>query len=113
MIFSMPQIPAAGPDVSGLNHARGASEDTGPSPAPGLAKACQEFEAMFVETILKQARESALATGLLDDSPQSELYQGMLDTCRARSMAEKGLGLARTMMEQLQGRTAYKTTDGS
>lgn len=56
-----------------------------------LRQAAEEFEAMFLNQFLQQARKSQLADGLLTSSA-GETFQGMLDQEYARA-ASSGLSL--------------------
>lgn len=56
-----------------------------------LRQAAEEFEAMFLNQFLQQARKSQLADGLLTSSA-GDTFQGMLDKEYARS-ASSGLSL--------------------
>ena len=53
-----------------------------------LEKVGEEFEAMFVVQMLKQARDSKLSDGLFD-SEAEETYMGILDQERAREIARE------------------------
>ena len=59
--------------------------------AAELRQAAEEFEAMFLDYFLQQARKSQLADGLLRSSA-GETFQGMLDQEYART-ASGGLSL--------------------
>jgi len=59
--------------------------------AAELRQVAEEFEAIFLNNFLKQARTSQLADGLLKSSA-GETYQGMLDQEYART-ASGGLSL--------------------
>lgn len=72
-------------------------------PQAGLKDAAQQFEAMFLQMVLKSMRDATPQDGLLD-SDQSRFYTGMLDQQMAQNMASgRGIGLAR-MIEQQLGR---------
>ena len=69
-----------------------------------LQKIGEEFEAIFVVQMLKQARDSQLSEGLFDSKAQ-ESYLSLLDQERAREIAGKidfGIAdaIARTYSEQ-------------
>ena len=69
-----------------------------------LKKIGEEFEAIFVVQMLKQARDSQLSEGLFDSKAQ-ESYMGLLDQERAREIAGKidfGIAdaIARTYLEK-------------
>lgn len=61
----------------------------------------QEFEAMFVDLMLKSARQAEMQGGLFDSS-EMDTYREMLDQQMARSMAENhDLGIGAVMARQL------------
>lgn len=61
----------------------------------------REFEAVFLNLLLKSARETTFQTGLMD-SRQSKLYRELFDQQIALQMAQSGdVGLAETIEAQL------------
>ena len=59
-----------------------------------LKAAAEQFEAIFVEQLLKAARQSTLADGLFDND-EVETYRDMLDKEYAKSIATNtSLGIA-------------------
>lgn len=80
-------------------------------PEGGLQAAAQQFEAMFLQMVLKSMRDATPQDGLLD-SDASRFYTSMLDQQLAQNMASgRGLGLARLIEQQL-GRNQGTTTTG-
>lgn len=71
-------------------------------PQAGLKAAAQQFEAMFLQMVLKSMRDATPQDGLLN-SDQSRFYTSMLDQQLAQDMAGKGrgLGFARLIEQQL------------
>ena len=68
-----------------------------------LRKVAGQFEALFVQQILKSMRDSTLNEGLMDND-QTKLYQGMFDQQISLEMTRgKGLGLADMLVRQLGG----------
>ncbi len=65
----------------------------------------QQFEAIFIQNILKQARQTQLGDGGLFDSQQVRLAQSMGDEQLALSLAQPGLGLAEALLAQMRGST--------
>lgn len=67
-----------------------------------LAKAAKEFEGVFMDIVLKQMRSSALTeVGFMGDSPQTKMFQSMLDTEYANLSSQKGkFGIAEALMKQ-------------
>jgi len=80
--------------------------------APGrdrLKEVAQEFEAVFAELILKQARTSSRA--LSEEKPGfgRDTYESWQDQERARAIAASGgLGLAEILYRQLQQSAAQQ-----
>lgn len=67
-----------------------------------LREVAGQFEALFVQTMLKNMREASLGDPLLGDSNQYEMYQGMLDQQLALEMSSgRGMGLADMLVRQL------------
>jgi len=72
-----------------------------------LHTAAEQFEAIFIQTLLKQARQSKLADDILGSSA-GDNYIEMLEQERAKSMAENmNLGIAEALVKQF-GRGAGK-----
>lgn len=71
-------------------------------PQGGLRAAAQQFEAMFMQMVLKSMRDATPQDGLLN-SDQSRFYTSMLDQQLAQNMATtgQGLGFAKLIEQQL------------
>ncbi len=85
-------------DVQAVNGLRTAARKTGQA---GLEAAARQFEALFLNMMLKSMREATPKDNLMD-SEQSRLYISMLDQQLSQSMAARGVGLAEIMMRQLR-----------
>ncbi|RDB42332.1 peptidoglycan hydrolase FlgJ [Halomonas sp. DQ26W] len=85
-------------DVQGLERLKHTARN---DEAAGLKGAAQQFEALFLQMMLKSMRDATPTTGLLD-SEQTEFYQSMLDQQWAQTMAGRGIGLADHLVAQLQ-----------
>jgi flagellar protein FlgJ len=70
------------------------------SPDKALKAAAQQFEAVFINMMLKSMRDATPQDGVFD-SQQTKMYTGMLDQQLAQSMANHGIGLADIMVKQL------------
>lgn len=69
-----------------------------------LREVAGQFEALFVQTMLKNMREASLGDALLGDSNQHEMFEGMLDQQLAVEISSgKGIGLAEMLVRQLGG----------
>ncbi|MGB7919704.1 MAG: rod-binding protein [Desulfobacterales bacterium] len=68
-----------------------------------LREACSEFEALFINLLLKELRATVGKSGLMDGGRAEEVYTGMMDTEMARDLAAKGgIGLAAILYRQLE-----------
>ncbi|MDA8328443.1 MAG: flagellar assembly peptidoglycan hydrolase FlgJ [Betaproteobacteria bacterium] len=69
--------------------------------SPAAIKAVsKQFEAVFLNMMLKSMREAVPQDGVLD-SDQSRLYTSMLDQQLSQNMASKGIGLGDMLVQQL------------
>ena len=69
-----------------------------------LEETAAQFEALFIQMMLKPMREAVVEGGLFDTS-QLETYQTMVDQQVSLQLAEQGgIGIARAMIEQMQTR---------
>ncbi len=72
-----------------------------------LREVAGQFEALFVETLLKNMRSSSLGDPIFGQSDQYEMYQGMLDQQLAVEMSSgRGIGIADMLVRQLGGEVA-------
>ncbi|MRR49968.1 MAG: flagellar assembly peptidoglycan hydrolase FlgJ [Rhodocyclaceae bacterium] len=90
-------------DVSSLTALKGAARKDDPK---ALKAAAQQFEALFLNMVLKSMRDATPKEGLFD-SDQTRLYESLLDQQLAQVMSAKGsTGLAAMIEKQLsQGLT--------
>ncbi|OUR72928.1 flagellar rod assembly protein/muramidase FlgJ [Methylophaga sp. 41_12_T18] len=78
-----------------------------------LRQVAGQFEALFVNMMLKSMRDAKLADGMFDSS-QSELYQDMADQQLAMDLSAKGgLGLQEVIMRQLGGQPLEPVTSSN
>lgn len=84
-----------------------------------LEKTARQFEALFVQMMLKSMREAGQGEGLFDND-QSKLYRDMYDKQLSLHLTEQGegVGLAKMLVQQLraampksEGDTAVNDTD--
>lgn len=102
--MTIPVDPSVYTDFRGLAELRrrAGSDESGDS-QDTLREVAQQFEAIFVNMMMKSMREASLADGLLD-SEQIEQYQGMFDQQMALELTKgRGLGLADMLVRQLGG----------
>jgi flagellar protein FlgJ len=69
-------------------------------PQAAVKQAAQQFEALFLQTLLKKMREAMPKSGMLD-SQAGDMYTGMLDQQMSVKMAESGTGLAAMIAKQI------------
>jgi flagellar protein FlgJ len=69
-------------------------------PQGAVRKAAQQFEALFMQMVLKSMREATPKSGLFD-SPSQDMYTGMLDQQLATKMSHSSTGLADVIVRQL------------
>jgi len=88
-------------EFQGLQELRGQAQKHSPE---ALEKAAKQFEAMFMQMMLKSMREASSGSGLFDND-QSRMYREMYDKQVALSMSdgEQGIGLSDMLVRQLQG----------
>ncbi|MBV6273173.1 flagellar assembly peptidoglycan hydrolase FlgJ [Alcaligenaceae bacterium CGII-47] len=63
----------------------------------------QQFEAMFIQMMLKQARQSSDMEPTLFDSSATRMARSLQDEQSALQLADPGLGLARALLDQIRG----------
>lgn len=78
----------------------GLKATAGKTPEKAAKLAAREFEAMFLNQVLKSMRESLPKDGPFASSA-NDTYTGMLDRELAKSMASKGTGLSTLIEKQL------------
>ena len=69
-------------------------------PDQALKATARQFEALFMNMLLKSMREATPKDGMLD-SEQTRFYTSMLDQQLAQNLSAKGVGLADIMVRQL------------
>jgi len=68
-----------------------------------LRKASQEFEAIFVNLLLKEMRKSMPKGGVFERSMAREWFEGMLDEAVSKEVVKgPGIGLAGPLFEQMR-----------
>ncbi|GGY19384.1 flagellar assembly peptidoglycan hydrolase FlgJ [Massilia dura] len=84
-------------DSKGLSELRQGAKAGSPEALKGAAT---QFEAMFVNMMLKSMRDATPQEGLLDNS-QTKMFTTMLDQQTSQNIAKKGVGLADVLVRQL------------
>lgn len=99
---------AAVTDFSQFTALRRGAEQNDPETLRAVAG---QFEALFIETLLKNMRDASLGDSLFESSAESgdrqDMYRGMLDRQLSVEMASgRGVGLADMLVRQLGGEVA-------
>jgi len=82
------------------------------SPEEGLKQVSRQFEALFMNMVLKSMREATPSSGLLENRDQ-KIYMSMLDQQLAQNLSGRGVGLAEAMLAQLSRAAPSSEADGS
>lgn len=72
-----------------------------PDDAQQQKQVAQQFEALFIQMMLKRMREATPKDGIFD-SQQTEMLQSMSDEQMALQLAKPGLGLADALLKQMR-----------
>ncbi|WP_295993723.1 flagellar assembly peptidoglycan hydrolase FlgJ [Rugamonas sp.] len=89
-------------DVKGMGDLRKSAQANSPA---AMKTAATQFEAMFVNMMMKSMRDATPQDGLTDSS-QSKMFTSMLDQQTSQNIAKKGIGLADMLMRQLSKTTS-------
>jgi flagellar protein FlgJ len=84
-------------DVKGMAELRQSAREGAPE---ALQKAATQFEAMFMNMMLKSMRDASPQEGMLDNQ-QSKMFTTMLDQQTSQNLAKRGVGLADMLIRQL------------
>ena len=85
-------------DVQGLNRLKYSARQ---NPEENVRGAAEQFEALFIQMMLKSMRDTIPQSGLMDGQA-TEMYQSMLDQQWSQVMASRGMGLADKLVAQLE-----------
>ncbi len=96
-------------DLQGLDGLKYAAKGNSPDAVRAVAK---QFEALFLQMMLKSMREATPGDPMLDDG-QTNMYRDMYDKQLALDISSKGkgIGLADMLVKQLQTLPQYKPAD--
>jgi flagellar protein FlgJ len=90
-------------DPNALGDIKRLARDNSPE---GLRAAAKQFEALFLQMVLKSMRDATPQNGLMDND-QTRLFQAMQDQQLAMNMAQgRGIGLADVIFRQFGGEAA-------
>ncbi|WP_426318972.1 flagellar assembly peptidoglycan hydrolase FlgJ [Pseudoduganella sp. R-43] len=84
-------------DTKGMSELRQSARAGSPE---ALKTAATQFEAMFVNMMMKSMRDATPQDGLMDNQ-QTKMFTTMLDQQTSQDIAKKGLGLADVLVRQL------------
>lgn len=67
-----------------------------------LKKACEDFEALFINQLMQSMRRTVLKSKFLEDAPGKEVYQSLFDREISKKMAQKGaLGVGKIIYRKV------------
>ncbi len=89
-------------DAHALERLKHAARENSPE---ALKATATQFEALFLDMVMKSMREAAASEGMFD-SEQGRMMQGMLDQQYAQALASRGIGLADVLVRQMTPRGA-------
>lgn len=84
-------------DTKGVDALKQAARQNSPESVKAAAK---QFEALFVNMLMKSMREASPQDGVLDNQ-QTKMYTSMLDKQLSQTIANRGVGLADVLIRQL------------
>jgi flagellar protein FlgJ len=91
-------------DTKGMGDLKQSAKAGSPEALKGAAT---QFEAMFINMMMKSMRDAAPADeGGLNDNQQTKTFTAMLDQQMSQNMAKRGVGLADVLIRQLSAQTA-------
>lgn len=94
-------------DANGLSNLKQAAKENSPEAIKGVAK---QFEAIFMNMMLKSMREASASQDSPFDNEQSRTFTSMLDQQLSSNLSSKGLGLADVLAKQLS-KNGYPATN--
>lgn len=93
-------------DLQGLAKLRGQAQQKTPA---AMREAARQFEALFVQMMLKSMREAKIGDGLAEND-QTAMYQEIYDKQISLEITrQRGLGLAEMIVKQIGGNSAPET----
>lgn len=84
-------------DTNSLNGLRQSAKAGSPA---ALKEAATQFEAMFINMMMKSMRDATPQEGLMDNQ-QTKTFTTMLDQQMSQNLAKRGVGLADSLVRQL------------
>lgn len=96
-------------DLKDLSRLRQSAQQNSPE---ALNAAARQFEALFLNMLMKSMREATPQDGMFD-SQQSRMYTSMLDQQVSQSLASRGVGLADVLIRQLSNQAGSPAVPGT
>ena len=96
-------------DVKGMDGLRQSAKAKDPA---ALKEAATQFEAMFINMMMKSMRDASPQDGIMD-SQQSKMYTSMLDQQTSQNLAKRGTGLADVLLRQLSANQALPDSEAA
>ena len=96
-------------DTKAIGELKESARQNSPEALKATAK---QFEALFMNMVMKSMREASSKEGGPFDSEQSRMYTAMLDQQVSQSMASRGVGLADMLIRQLSNVPSNLATQG-
>src|SRR6476620_10699009 len=84
-------------DTQGLGELKKSAKAGSPE---ALKTAATQFEAMFINMMMKSMRDATPQEGMLDNQ-QTKTFTTMLDQQMSQNLAKRGIGLADVLVRQL------------
>jgi flagellar protein FlgJ len=84
-------------DTQALGDLKRSAKDGAPAALKGAAT---QFEAMFINMMMKSMRDASPQDGMLDNQ-QTKMFTSMLDQQMSQNLAKRGVGLADMLVRQL------------
>jgi flagellar protein FlgJ len=86
-----------------LAQAKASEPQALPKDREALKKTCQDFEAIFIQSMFKAMRKTVPESGLLAKDNSTRMYQDMIDQEIASKISQKqSIGLAEQMYRQME-----------
>jgi flagellar protein FlgJ len=89
-------------DTNGMGELKKSAKAGSPE---ALKTAATQFEAMFINMMMKSMRDATPQEGMLDNQ-QTKMFTSMLDQQMSQNLAKRGVGLADVLIRQLSAQSA-------
>lgn len=97
-------------DTKGVDQLRQSSKQNASQSVKAVA---QQFESLFMNSVMKSMREASAQEGGVFDNQQSKMFTGMLDQQLSQNMAKRGVGLADVLIRQLSPKGVVSPEEAS